>query len=177
MFGLLRRRPVDVPVAHAVAVRAGDMQLLEQHAELSDQLGVASLSRGEILRAKFEESLREWGLRVYDAAQVRAFLRSQYGRKDWGFRPLREIDRREIQRWWDIDRNGQIQDGANVYGKPIPYPVLVTVQRVVERFPTARFYVSDECRNSDVRDPFLLVLVDKHEYIIERWDEPNYKER
>lgn len=176
MFGVFHRT-VEAPVARAVAVKTGDMALLKQHAALSERLGVPSLSRGELLRAQFEDALREWGLRIYDPVQVRAFLKSHYGRRGWGFRPLREADRRKDRRWWDDDSRGQIQDGAQIYNKPIPYPVLLTVERVSQRFEEARFYVSDERRASDVRDPFLLVLIGGHEYIIEQWDEPNYRER
>ena len=177
MFGIMRRK-VDVPVAVEVVAGSEDTSLLEQHAQLSERLGVAPISQGELLRRSFKSALSEWGLRRYEGAQVRAFLTYQYGRKDWCFRPLREADRREHAQWWDEDLSrGAIQTGLRVYAKPIPMPVLLTIDRIVERFPSAKFYVSDERRPSDVSDPFLLILIDEEEYIIERWDEPNYRER
>lgn len=72
------------------------------------------------------------------------------------------------------------------YRKPIPYPVLLTIERVAEAFPLARFYISDETtpmeREADrVRttgaDPFLLAIVGVERYIIEWWDEPTFRAR
>ena len=178
MFGLLSRKVVPVPTAKEVATVESDVALLEQHAAISERLGVSSPAGGELERVRFEAYLRDAGLRVYDADQVRVFLTSQYGRKPWAFRPLREADRPNVARWWDDSKpNGSIQAGLHCYEKAIPYPVLLTVERIVAKFTAAKFYVSDERRKSDVSDPFLLVLIDAREYIIERWDEPNYRER
>jgi hypothetical protein len=59
--------------------------------------------------------------------------------------------------------------------KPIPYPVLLTIDAVVQAFPMVRLFVSDEMREEAIPDPFLLVKLGRDEFVIERWDEPAFR--
>ena len=153
----------------------------------------------------FEALLAEMGLRQYRFKDVQRFLNRQYGwglckGTPWGFRPLREADqttnghfiaadgtidntRKKWRRW----HNGSVLGGmdwirekpirAKLYAKPIPLPVLRTVETIALKFPSAQFYVSDDHhrRLNVVKDPFLMVRCAGKDYIIERWDEPGFR--
>ena len=62
----------------------------------------------------------------------------------------------------------------DVYDKPIPLPVMLTIQRIKSRFPAAKFFVSDI---REVSDPFLAVTVEGSDsfFVVERWDEPGFR--
>lgn len=157
-------------------------------------------------QALFIAALAEMGLRQYDPAVVKAYLNTKYTeawgfralrQKDYerdghGYitrdsrSDNRLILRQSSNQSWDSDRaifwapahNGFIIGGQDreLYSKPVPMPVLLTVQRIVEKFPEAKFYVSDKANvQIEPRDPFLLVVHLDQQYIIERWDEPSFR--
>lgn len=73
--------------------------------------------------------------------------------------------------------NGTKALTGETYGKPVPIPVLRTIQRVLEIEPKARFFVSDETSLAErFRDPFLAVQLPGGDelHVIERWDEPSF---
>jgi hypothetical protein len=90
----------------------------------------------------------------------------------WGWRPLRAQDQTAGH---TNSKNGTIQRGAAPYGKPIPYPVLLTVKAIRDEFPTAKFFVSDEMHAERIPDPFLMVEIGGERFIVERWDEPSFR--
>lgn len=200
--------PAAEPTSTDVAPTDADTDTLAQHARLSAKLGVHSDSIGKLSTIEFENFLRESGLRVYDEKQVCAYLTSMYGvekkqsREEWGrrsgvimmggaadiqlptwgWRPARSRDASQTDAGWGhvalSGPNGHIQGYVRQYDKPIPIPVLLTMERVADKFPDVRMYVSDELDPREfVRDPFLMVVHLGKRYIIERWDEPNYRER
>lgn len=59
------------------------------------------------------------------------------------------------------------------YTQAIPSPVIETILWVKEEFPSATFSISEVKRYPD---PFLMVTLRGNEYIIEKWDEPAYRE-
>jgi hypothetical protein len=199
--------PAPEPTSTDVTPLNTDVDLLTQHARLSEKLGVHSDSIDKVRTIEFETFLNENGLRIYDRKQVDAYLTSMYGvekkqsQEDfarrsgvrvmsssgfvllptWGWRPARSKDVSRGDGLWlgaINGRNGGIQNYTHQYGKPIPIPVLITMERVAEKFPDAQMFVSDEIDAREfVKDPFLMVVYLGKHYIIERWDEPNYKER
>lgn len=77
-------------------------------------------------------------------------------------------------------KNGDVASELRAYDKPVPMPVLLTVKAIRTKHPDARFYVSDELHEQEaapIRDPFLMVVLGGVHMIVERWDEPNYRER
>ena len=73
------------------------------------------------------------------------------------------------------ERMGSNKGDTKLYDKPVPYPVLVTVDRIKARFPATDFRISDEAiRQATVKDPFLMVIHEDRRYIVERWDEPGF---
>lgn len=139
----------------------------------------------------YHTPLRKWlaeeGIPCYDEQRVGAYLDKMFGANDpryntqdqhWIWRHVREA-----VTYSSLSRVA----GANVgysplvvrsYAKPIPYPVLITMDRVRTQFHGAQFFISDaltEEEKTRMRDPFLLVVLDEERYIIERWDEPKFR--
>lgn len=177
-------QPVPVPDATVAPAPTISVDLLAQYRELVHELGVAQPGLEKEAALSY---FRERGTRLYDGRKVHAFLDDQYGPEridepghlwvvaSWIWRPLREKDR--VPRTGVTHRrNGAVASDLQTYQKPLPLPVLVTVREVAAKFPAARFYVSDEYRADEVRDPFLMVVLGGEQFIIERWDEPGYRE-
>lgn len=126
----------------------------------------------------------ENGVRVYSEHRVKTYLDAHYGAADrsmspraaWGWRPLRAADAVAGQ-WQSWDRNGMVLLGEQAYSKAVPLPVLYTVEKIADKFPDAHFYVSDEIhREKRIEDPFLLCMFRQNGFIVEKWDEPAYRE-
>lgn len=149
---------------------------------------------------RFKALCAEYGIRHYDRAAVKSYLDVKYGGESraaktrgsrdpytglreeityhqatWGWRPLSGPHGGLKFMPSESDR---LLDGAANYDKPIPYPVLLTAQRIKQVAPSAVFYASDEIREADmpaVRDPFLGVRIGGEFFIVEKWDEPEFR--
>lgn len=198
--------PVTAPTLpddyEAVAERIGAGHLLRgvKEARESD----ARAAKRESARVAIVNALAELGLRTYDESAVAAYLKTVYGATPFGWRALRDKDNPLCERMWRagsyVDHNGRWVDtwsecgavgfggfgkgamrvigGKDValYAKPVPLPVLLTIEAIQQRVPDALFFVSDEARRMPERvDPFLMVLVAGERYIVERWDEPSFR--
>lgn len=149
-----------------------------EYAALVAELGVSSAAAD---LENFKALVPRAGLRVYHRAEVQEYLHCKYSVPvgnvsalvHWGWRPLRAIDR-GVGRATSTN-NGDVQRGAEIYAKPIPYPVLLTVKAVRDACPSAKFFVSDEMQAERIPDPFLLVEVGGEQFVIERWDEPAFR--
>lgn len=87
---------------------------------------------------------------------------------------------------WEHGRHGCISH--NLYNKPIPYPVMVTMEKIVDAAKEYKFnpmfFVSDfeerrvPLQRSTRFDPFLAVGTSDSDalFVIERWDEPGFRE-
>lgn len=149
----------------------------EKYAALVADLGINS---GAVDLESFKALVPRAGLRVYDDEEVKQYLHGKYAVPVgdlspmvlWGWRPLREADRVSGPL---VQFNGRIQRSAPTYTKPIPLPVLLTVKTVRDACPSAKFFISDEMQGERIPDPFLLVEIGGHQFVIERWDEPAFK--
>lgn len=179
----------DVETPHASS-------FLAQYNEAATAIGFAPPA---LAVERFKALCAEYGIRHYDRAAVKAYLDVKYGgesktvmmrvydpsierrvempadRATWGWRPLsgagEGLRRMPPASDWCLD-------GAANYDKPIPYPVLLTAQRIKQVAPSAVFYASDEIREADmpaVRDPFLGVRIGGEFFIVEKWDEPEFR--
>ena len=107
---------------------------------------------------------------TYDLSAVLAYLDAKYGgRDDWRWVPVRGRDIVRTKDFNDVT--------SRTYSKPIPYAVLKTIDEIETQYPEARFFISDERYESDVKDPFLMVTMDEGTtlYVVERWDEPAFR--
>lgn len=187
---------VELPVSVAMVTPPPvDRDFEVEYLKVAGELGIFSpLARESRIRA-FEIKLAEMGLRIYDGEQVASYLTGVFGKEIWSA-PLGARGRQRLATWaWrplvekrifiggrdQLVTNGQLASDLISYSKPIPLPVLLTVKTLLDSFPSAVFYISDSVTAAEATpknlDPFLLVRHEDQSYIIERWDEPNYRER
>lgn len=166
------------PEADVVVQATLSGELHDRYRTLVSQLGLSQPGLAvDRARAYFSEK----GVRCYDQQKVHAYLNVQYGATGygrgygaiWGWRGLRKLDVFDGSLHIHLG-NGQLLPGQ--YTKPVPLPVLLRVKEVVTAFPQAKCYVNDNVGPNDVRDPFLRVDIETEVFIIERWDEPAYRE-
>lgn len=134
---------------------------------------------------ELRQYLRDAGIRVYPMDAVQKYLNGKYGEADgqrgakWVWKPLRSADGLSIHGAWQSGHlvNGAVAREQAPYGKPVPLPVLLTVERIADKFPDALFFVSDEYDAPPIGDPFLAVVYgeDSEPVIVERWDEPVFR--
>lgn len=126
------------------------------------------------IRDEFRSALRELGLPIYDNAEVNHYLFKICPKdKHWAWVGLRPQDQGQLN-VWSVVLDGQLVHGP--YNKAIPYPVMLTVEKVLDKYPKANFFVSDFTAKSP--DPFLAVCLERDPSsltIIERWDEPGFR--
>ena len=79
----------------------------------------------------------------------RKSLTDSVSRPNWVWVPLRHKDIITTRNFNDTDQR--------IYTKPIPYPVLKTIESIQERWPEAKFFISDVRYASDEKDPFFNV--------------------
>lgn len=106
----------------------------------------------------------------YPLESVLRYLDAKYGcRTNWAWVPVRHTDIITANNFNDVTNR--------TYTKPIPFPVLKTIDEISTLYPQAQFFISDERQPSDMKDPFLLVTLDKGRtlHVVERWDEPAYR--
>lgn len=143
---------------------------VEAYRALADKVGFTGV-RAALLRAQSTKRsgelrafLIENSIEVYTELAVYKYMtRITPGGHEWGWVPLNERARQNATRMTDH------------YTKPIPTPVLLTMERIIDAFADAKFQVTDISR-IERPDPFLRVSVDGETwFIIERWDEPAFR--
>ena len=118
------------------------------------------------------------GIPIYPLDAVASWLQAHVSEGEtWGWFPLRNTDyvfMLEGNRRGLASQNGSLRRAQ--YEKPVPLPVLLTVDRLTTQLPgDLRFFVSDTAK---YQDPFLAVMERasmQEFYIIERWDEPGFR--
>src|SRR5208337_3327674 len=148
----------------------------DEFAEYCKAAEAVGLQHSEAL---FNERIRHCctanGFRIFNYEQVVEFLDRKLGAA-WEWMGLRDTDVEHLGGWVTAGKPHQVPFSKKQYGRKIPLPVLLTVQRVLEDVPDAHFYVSGIPNVDD--DPFLLVTArQSSSFVIERWDEPDFRER
>jgi hypothetical protein len=171
----------ELPIPEPMPVSIDSNLLVEE--EINEYTKVA-LDLGmetdaAILNLRLEKFLKEENIHVYDEHQVIPFLDQKLG-NDWVWRGLRMKDARELGGWFieSTKNNRKVYFGEEdeVYRGAVPLPVLLTAKKIQDAFPDVYFYVSDPKEGDG--DPFLMVTGQKiGQYIVERWNEPNFRER
>jgi hypothetical protein len=147
---------------------------MAEYIRVSEEIGIDCCT--DLVREKLLRCLDEESIHVYNHKQVIEYLDEKLG-NDWEWRGLRTIDAEHLAGFHTI------QDGArNVnftkepYRGAVPLPVLLTVKKIQAAVPEVFFYVSAPKNNDG--DPFLAVTSRQlGMYVVERWDEPNFRER
>ena len=137
---------------------------------LAKSIGASPQQIGEV---ELKLWLKEECIQVFNTQKVFDYLQHKAGDDKWSFQGLRPCDtERSLHAYgtWP-PRSGHVLK-QTLYSA-VPLPVLMTVQKVIERFGNrANFWVT---KIGDP-DPFLAVTVDNCAIVfIERWDEPSYR--
>lgn len=148
----------------------------EDYDALAKKIGIVARigSRVDLLQGLTDE-----GISVLSLASVEAYLDKK---GSWKWFPLRIVDQQHYG--YVLPRAtatkypfsyGYLK--AHPYSKPIPYPVLLTVEKLVARFGSEiQFYVA---AIDDYPDPFLGCMLKGGGIaplvVIERWDEPSFR--
>lgn len=141
-------------------------------------ISVAKMENATDLLRRF---LSESGLAVYEDLAVRKYMNSITPTgKEWVWVCTRSVGYDSYIHRWSWERMEYREErGREVYSKPIPEAVLITMGKIREQFSGAVFEITDirDIPVSSKLDPFLRVTVDgANWFIIERWDEPKFRQ-
>lgn len=150
------------------------VEVTEEYRALAKKLGVKVTQDPDVERKEFETFLNENGIRVYPEGKVNSYLKDIL--KD------QPVVRKRINMYGQtkVTRTQLVWKSLTEYMKPIPYPVLLTVDRIKERFgKKVTFAISDfvkvtKVTSPQIRDPFLRVTFGDRNYVVEHWDEPGF---
>lgn len=163
---------------------------LEEYRRVATNLRLVSpaLDKAEVFAF-----LKEAGIPVYANGEVGPWMESKMAH--WGWKALRKEDEeRRTQAVYPEEfkprkkaypgysatfTNGtHVTFGATQYNKPVPLTVLQTAEKIVERFPAAGLFVTDEVTERELwreLDPFLGICVGRTPLIVvAMWDEPGF---
>src|SRR6266481_145307 len=134
---------------------------LKEYVAVAEKVGFVN---GAFLTAHLWDFFVEEGIGLYDYAKVYSFLTQKaklegsaedVEKRIWCWKPLRKSDVNELENHLQWYENGHIARQVQYHGA-VPYPVLLTVNKIVQRFgDQVHFYVSDYA--SKEPDPFLAV--------------------
>lgn len=182
MLKLFNKKPA-VPVAQALPVKdLPDLEIKEdQYRELAIKAGFARVETVIMQRQKLLSSvslmkfLAENGISVYEDKAVRTYMDKITPRhKEWYWRPLTS---NANGHQWRFDDTGYVAISASgPYDKPIPEAVLMTMGKIRDEYQNIQFEITD-IQDIPKPDPFLRCSVDGNNWlIIERWDEPKFRQ-
>ncbi len=146
----------------------------DEYVRLSQHLGINTIPLRLVDLAKV---VREETLGIYPYEDVVCYLDKQVeklaGSRSNRWHSFHEWRWHPVKEYRSSHRYESPFDGR-IYNKPIPPEVLPTIERIVDRFPDAEFYVTDI---QEFKDPFLGVTVPGSEtlFVIERWNEPAFR--
>jgi hypothetical protein len=143
-----------------------------EYESVANTLGI--LANTALVKERLARCLRDNNLECYADYQVVRFLNAKLGKGKWCWAGLRQCDVDHLRGW--STGESKIPFADKQYGRAVPLPALLTVKAITEAMPEVYFYVSES--KAENEDPFLLVTNrDLGQYIVERWDEPDFRER
>lgn len=165
-----------IPTSGPVRKPSLDDAAMEEYAKVSAAVGIDCCT--DLTRERLVRCLREENIHVFSTTQVVAYLDDKLG-LEWEWRGLRKLDAKHMPdgTWSHTVGERKIKFAGDVYRGAVPLPVLLTVQKIqAHDIPDIYFYVS--ARKDEDGDPFLMITSRwLGVYVVERWDEPNFRER
>lgn len=178
MISLFNRKP-SATIATAPDF---DLQFAEEYNAKAERVGVRQ--RVNIGNLCLINALRDAGISTYDVAAVEKYM-DKKGTWDW--RPARSEDWNKFRNKVTLRKTSHeymaLFGGMTMatYNEPIPYPVLDTMSKVIDRVKeTAPQQLQNElffvvASLNKYPDPFLGVGLGDEFFVIERWDEPSFR--
>jgi hypothetical protein len=169
---------VSTPIPQSGLARKSVLSSMEmdEYARVCAEVGVDCCT--DLTREKLMACLREENIHIFNLKQVVAYLDEKIG-NDWDWRGLRSIDTAHMPdgTWTHTVGKREIRFAKEPYRGAVPLPVLLTVQKIQKALPDEVFFYVSAPKDND-GDPFLMVTNRwLPPYVIERWDEPNFRER
>lgn len=163
------------PVTPLTSAAVADMSSAElaEYSAIAARVGIKS--NGALIKERLQHCLIANAIEVYSSAAVCRYLDHHLG--EWEWQGLRQEDVDQLNGWF-FNHHGecQIMVSHKIYSGKIPLPVLLTIEKIQAGVPEVSFYISAPKHNDG--DPFLLVSGrGMGSYIIERWDEPGFRDR
>jgi hypothetical protein len=176
MFSLLRRTKTDPFAKVAIGDEPGIEYSTQEYIRIAEKVGVRlkPATKDTLLAGILNELM----IGAIDRSAVERYMDAKKGY--WKWFPLRADDqsRHPIVRLTTVNHPtlyGALSDG--VYTDPIPLPVMITIERIVDRCGVdAQFYIGAVDTDPD---PFLYVRLRSDPdvgFVIERWDEPGFRD-
>ena len=144
-----------------------DSDTREEYLRVATAIGLADTP--SLQYERLQGVLKEENIAYFDGKHVRKFLDHKLGKGNWVWAPLRQCDLEARKGWSD---GSGIAFGSSIYSDRLPLPVLLTIQKIQAGCPDANFYVSSDQTDDD---PFLYVCAGPRGYVVERWDEPDFR--
>lgn len=147
---------------------------LDEYIRVCDEIG--GLSCADLALARLRKHLREENAEPFERKQVTAYLDQKLG-KEWQWFGLRQEDADHLGGWvLHTEGARDVEFAKTQYMKAVPYPVLLTIEKIRKAIPDVYFFVS--APEVPEGDPFLLVTRrGMGGYIIECWDEPSFRRK
>lgn len=152
----------------------------EGYNTLAEKIGIAARERGQSTLARY---LAENSIPVYSQEAVERYMdKKGY----WAWFPLRKADMPPTAgNIWVLKRKTPTNyaslygaSKATQYQEAVPYPVLLTVESIVEKFGKDALFLIAAL--DEHPDPFLACMLHSEfgrMFIIERWDEPGFRDK
>lgn len=146
----------------------------DEYMKVAASIGLVS---GPVVTDRLLRCLRDNNIDGYSRQGVADFLDIKLGEGKWVWAGLRPEDCEHLPgSWYCTIGRKNINFTDKPYSRKIPLPVLLTVQTILKEVPNVYFYVSQSADEN--ADPFLLVTSREIGlYIVERWDEPDFRDR
>jgi hypothetical protein len=158
------------PQKTGLATITGDpseLEFLREYHRVASKVGFACKEvRVKVTEAELVDWLQGQAMPVYDYGQVKGYLDGIVSRYNAEHYPSSRVD----WKWVPVAQYGKLD-------KPIPMPVLMTMEKVADRFgDSVEMSISEITKYPD---PFLSLHVPGSErrFVIERWDEPKFRDK
>ena len=163
-------RAVAPAIPERLDPKLKDEDAMREWLTLAKSIGATPQQIGEV---ELKLWLKEECIQVFNTQKVFDYLKDKAKDYKWSFQGLRACDTKRDLHAYATWPAGCGHTLAQTLYAVVPIPVLMTVQRIVERFgDRANFFVT---KIGDP-DPFRAVTVDDCAIVfIERWDEPSYR--
>lgn len=161
----------QIPVSKPSRASQLESEERKEYISLCEEIGYTNCT--DLTREKLKAVLHEENIHVYDGNDVVKYLDQELG-NDWEWRGLRQVDVDHLV-GHSMTSSRLVPFSKEPYRGAIPVPVLLTIRKVQKAVPEVFFYISAPKGNDG--DPFLMVTNKWLGcYIIERWNEPGFRE-
>jgi hypothetical protein len=178
LFGLVYEKPASLPVHSlqaqsayqpvVIGLRPEPLKLSGQsipagYLALCDKVGFVPT---ELKDQAFKQFLFDSEISVYDHDQVKAYLERRAAAAS-------STVTRQVVLWRGLrEKDSTYVSSTGIYQKLVPMRVLVMVDKILGKFPDARFYVSEIVADPD---PFMAVTIGTGKmFIFAVWGEPGF---